>query len=219
MRSCSRLRRAAGGFWTLLAAALDGSGPAILPLDPGLPWARLQDLLSVFAVTAVETTDGTKRLPAGRPPAARRGWPSLAARPPAWTRTSRSWWRRPAPPGVPKGVQLTAAALRASAAASLDRIGAGPGRALAVLPAPVPRRRAPGPCPVDDRRDQPGRDRRRRRARPCRVRCALRVAGPDPAAPAAGRRGAPGRVRGHPARRRCAAAPACWPRPARRERG
>ncbi|HEY6479147.1 MAG TPA: AMP-binding protein [Streptosporangiaceae bacterium] len=123
-----------GRFLDLVAAALDGSGPAILPLDPGLPWARLQDLLSVFAVTAVETTDGTKRLPTGdsalgRLAVAGRAAPGVDADVAVVVATSGST-------GVPKGVQLTAAALRASAAASLERISAGPagGRWLCCLP-------------------------------------------------------------------------------------
>ena len=35
----------AGRLMDLLAAALDGTGPAILPVDPGLPPARLAALL------------------------------------------------------------------------------------------------------------------------------------------------------------------------------
>jgi O-succinylbenzoic acid--CoA ligase len=104
-----------------LAAALDGSGPAILPLDPGLPAARLRDLLAVFRPAAVETADGTT-LAGG---AGSRG---VAADTAVVVATSGST-------GRPKGVRLSAAALRASAAASLDRIGAAPGgRWLCCLP-------------------------------------------------------------------------------------
>jgi O-succinylbenzoic acid--CoA ligase len=110
----------------LLSAALDGTGPALLPLDPDLPPARLADLLALFAVSAVETPGGTQRLARpvpGRGPAGpdRDDTAVIVA-------TSGST-------GVPKGVRLSAAALRASAAASLTRIGAAPGgRWLCCLP-------------------------------------------------------------------------------------
>jgi O-succinylbenzoic acid--CoA ligase len=102
-----------------LAAALDGSGPAILPLDPGLPAARLRDLLAAFRPSAVETADGITRAGPG---------PDLAPGTAVVVATSGST-------GQPKGVQLSAAALRASAAASLARIGAAAGgRWLCCLP-------------------------------------------------------------------------------------
>jgi O-succinylbenzoic acid--CoA ligase len=115
-----------GRLLAALSAALDGTGPAILPLDPGLPAARLRQLLAAFQPAALETPDGTKRLappaPAGR---ARSGVePGVAV----VVATSGST-------GQPKGVQLTAAALRASAASSMARIGARPGqRWLCCLP-------------------------------------------------------------------------------------
>jgi len=108
-----------------LAAALDGSGPAILPVDPDLPDAALARMLEAFRPEAIQTMTGTRTLTAS------------AAGPAALDRaddiaiviaTSGST-------GVPKGVQLSAAALTASAAASLRRIGAGPGeRWLCCLP-------------------------------------------------------------------------------------
>src|SRR6516162_6263647 len=52
-----------------LAAALDGTGPAILPLDPRLPEARVADLLQAFSPDVVETFEGTQRQ--YRPPAVR----------------------------------------------------------------------------------------------------------------------------------------------------
>jgi o-succinylbenzoate---CoA ligase len=118
-----------------LAAALDGSGPAILPLDPGLPEAALARTLEAFGPSAIETMAGTVRY---RGPVWRRegygavgGCPGDSGRAPDCAvviATSGST-------GAPKGVQLSAAALTASAAASLRRIGAGPGeRWLCCLP-------------------------------------------------------------------------------------
>jgi O-succinylbenzoic acid--CoA ligase len=118
---------AAGRLLEALSAALDGSGPAILPLDPSLPGARLAGLLDAFAPSAVETTEGTKRIAsatAGRPasPGVR---PDVAV----VLATSGST-------GQPKGAQLSAAALLASARASLGRLGAADGqRWLCCLPA------------------------------------------------------------------------------------
>jgi o-succinylbenzoate---CoA ligase len=109
-----------------LAAALDGSGPAILPLDPALPGPALGAALAAFAPSAIETMTGTRSLPAGAASPAAAGVASDTA---VVIATSGST-------GVPKGVELSAAALTASAAASLRRIGAGPGeRWLCCLPA------------------------------------------------------------------------------------
>jgi O-succinylbenzoic acid--CoA ligase len=116
-----------GRLLELLSAALDGTGPAILPLDPGLPPARLQELLDAFTPSAIETPDGAKRIapPAAASPASPAVGPDVAV----VIATSGST-------GRPKGVELTAAALRASAAGSLARIGARPGqRWLCCLPA------------------------------------------------------------------------------------
>ena len=58
---------AAGGrLLELLAAALDGSGPAIMPLEADLPRERLTGILDEFAPDAVETADGLIRRPGGR---------------------------------------------------------------------------------------------------------------------------------------------------------
>jgi O-succinylbenzoic acid--CoA ligase len=109
-----------------LAAALDGTGPAILPLDPALPRARLAALLDAFAPSVVETAQGPGRYPrarSGRTPA-----PGVAPEVALVIATSGST-------GRPKGTELTAAALLASARASLRRVGAGPGeRWLCCLP-------------------------------------------------------------------------------------
>lgn len=114
-----------------LAAALDGSGPAILPLDPSLPRARLAELITAFAPAAIETTQGLQRN-AGASHGGH-GRSSTAAHPVAGDvavvlATSGST-------GMPKGAELTAAALTASAGASLARLGAQPGeRWLCCLP-------------------------------------------------------------------------------------
>jgi o-succinylbenzoate---CoA ligase len=108
-----------------LAAALDGSGPAILPLDPGLPDAALARTLEAFQPDAIQTMTGTRLLTV---PAAGRAALERADDIAVVIATSGST-------GAPKGVQLSAAALTSSAAASLRRIGAGPGeRWLCCLP-------------------------------------------------------------------------------------
>jgi O-succinylbenzoic acid--CoA ligase len=113
-----------------LASALDGSGPAILPLDPRLPGARVAALLEAFAPAAVETPGGTRRW---RPPGTAgtgRGGASgdVPAEVAVVIATSGST-------GEPKGAQLAASALLGSARASLDRIGARAGeRWLCPLP-------------------------------------------------------------------------------------
>jgi O-succinylbenzoic acid--CoA ligase len=104
-----------------LARALDGTGPALLPLDAGLPAARLRQLIDVFQPDAVIGADGEART--------RSGQPGVAAETAVIIGTSGST-------GEPKGVELSAAALTHSARASLARAGARPGeRWLACLPA------------------------------------------------------------------------------------
>lgn len=107
-----------------LAAALDGSGPAILPLDPALPAPALSAALDAFAPAAIRTMEGTRPAPV----AVSGGAPGVAADTAVVIATSGST-------GAPKGVELSAAALTASASASLRRIGAGPAdRWLCCLP-------------------------------------------------------------------------------------
>ncbi len=117
---------ARGRVLEALAAALDGTGPAILPLDPALPRARLAALLDAFAPSVIETAQGPERYVRthpGRTPA-----PGVAPDTALVIATSGST-------GPPKGTELTAAALLASARASLRRVGAGPGeRWLCCLP-------------------------------------------------------------------------------------
>jgi o-succinylbenzoate---CoA ligase len=105
----------------LLAAALDGSGPAIAPLDARLPPARLAALVEALAPGSVEGPDGVTTLRSGQEKGVTEGTAVIVP-------TSGST-------GVPKGVELSAAALVYSARASLARIGARPGeRWLCCLP-------------------------------------------------------------------------------------
>ncbi|WP_084780084.1 AMP-binding protein [Planobispora rosea] len=98
-----------------VAAALDGDGPAVLPLSPGLPAPALRATLEALRPTRL---DGVRQ-------AGGVGVPAEVAVVIATSGTT----------GVPKGVQLSAAALRASAAASLERLAARPGeRWLCCLP-------------------------------------------------------------------------------------
>src|ERR1700689_531043 len=107
----------------LLAAALDGSGPALLPLDAGLPPARLAELIAAFAPDTIEGPDGETTARSGVKKEVADGTAVIIG-------TSGST-------GTSKGVQLSAAALLHSARASLARIGARPGeRWLCCLPAP-----------------------------------------------------------------------------------
>jgi O-succinylbenzoic acid--CoA ligase len=100
-----------------LEAALDGTGPAICPLSPGLPEPALRSIIDALAPAAVETPEGTIRRDSGRPTEAA----VLIA-------TSGST-------GQPKIVELSAKALTRSATATLRRVGAAPGdRWLCCLP-------------------------------------------------------------------------------------
>src|SRR5260221_3745290 len=115
-----------GRFLEALAAALDGSGPAILPLDPSLPRARLEELIAAFAPAKVETAQDF-RPPAGagrrRQASAGRSAPEGPASPgvaddvAVVLATSGST-------GIPKRAELTATAPTTSARASLHMRGA-----------------------------------------------------------------------------------------------
>jgi len=114
--------RAGPRLLELLAAALDGSGPAIAPVDAGLPRSRLDALVEALAPDSVEGPDGVTTLRSGQEKGVAEGTAVVVA-------TSGST-------GVPKGVELSAGALLHSARASLARIGARPGeRWLCCLPA------------------------------------------------------------------------------------
>ena len=106
----------------LLAAALDGSGPAIAPVDARLPRSRLDALVEALAPDSVEGPDGVTTLRSGQEKGVAEGTAVVVA-------TSGST-------GVPKGVELSAGALLHSARASLARVGARPGEQwLCCLPA------------------------------------------------------------------------------------
>jgi len=114
---------AAARLLDALPAALDGTGPALLPLDPALPRPRLAAQLEAFAPAVVETAEGSARYVTARPA------PGVGEDSALVVATSGST-------GRPKGTELGAAALLASARASLRRIGARPGeRWLCCLPA------------------------------------------------------------------------------------
>jgi O-succinylbenzoic acid--CoA ligase len=115
------VERATPRLVELLAAALDGSGPAIVPLDAGLPPARLAELIGVLRPGSVEDAEGVTTVRSGSDEGVAEGTAVILG-------TSGST-------GAPKGVELGAAALRHSARASLDRVGARPGeRWLCCLP-------------------------------------------------------------------------------------
>jgi o-succinylbenzoate---CoA ligase len=105
----------------LLSAALDGTGPAIAPVDASLPEARQAELLAALAPDTVEDREGVTTARSGQEKAMAEGTAVVVV-------TSGST-------GVPKGVELSAAALLHSARASLARLGARPGeRWLCCLP-------------------------------------------------------------------------------------
>jgi o-succinylbenzoate---CoA ligase len=104
-----------------LARALDGTGPAILPLDADLPAARIRQLIDVFQPNVV--------IDAGGEATVRSVSPGISPGTAVIITTSGST-------GEPKGVELSAGALTHSARASLARVGARPGeRWLLCLPA------------------------------------------------------------------------------------
>jgi O-succinylbenzoic acid--CoA ligase len=104
-----------------LARALDGTGPAVLPLDASLPAARIRQLIDAFQPgTVIDGEGGARTRSASR---------GVSADTAVIIGTSGST-------GEPKGVELSARALTHSARASLARAGARPGeRWLACLPA------------------------------------------------------------------------------------
>ncbi len=105
----------------LLGAALDGSGPAILPLDARLPAVRLNELITAFAPDTIEDPGGDTTVRSGHGKRVAEGTAVIIG-------TSGST-------GRPKGVELSATALLHSARASLARVGARPGeRWLCCLP-------------------------------------------------------------------------------------
>ena len=115
------VKRATPRLVELLAAALDGTGPAILPLDAGLPAGRLAELIAALGPGSIEDAEGVTTVRSAENEGVAEGTAVVVG-------TSGST-------GEPKGVELSAAALRHSARASLDRLGARPGeRWLCCLP-------------------------------------------------------------------------------------
>ena len=115
------VRQATPRLVELLAAALDGTGPAILPLDAGLPAARLTELIAALGPGSIEDAGAVTPLRSAETKGVAEGTAVVVG-------TSGST-------GAPKGVELSAAALRYSARASLDRLGArAGGRWLCCLP-------------------------------------------------------------------------------------
>src|SRR6476660_4074515 len=115
------VERATPRLVELLAAALDGSGPASAPLDAGLPPARLAGLIDALGPDSVQDIEGVTSARSGPNEGVAEGTAVVIG-------TSGST-------GAPKGVELSAAALRHSAQASLARVGARPGeRWLCCLP-------------------------------------------------------------------------------------
>lgn len=112
--------RATPRITELLASALDGSGPAIVPVDASLPDARLDALLDTFAPDQIEDAGGITTVRSARKISL--GDTAVIVG------TSGST-------GQPKGVLLSADALLSSARASLARVGARHGeRWLCCLP-------------------------------------------------------------------------------------
>ena len=115
------VKRATPRLVELLAAALDGTGPAILPLDAGLSPGRLAEVVAALGAGSIEDADRVTTVRSAHDEGVAEGTAVVV-------RTSGST-------GPSKGVELSAAALRHSARASLDRLGARRGeRWLCCLP-------------------------------------------------------------------------------------
>ena len=124
-------RQAGERLLEAMAAALDGTGPAILPLDPALPRARIDELIAAFAPSSVESPEGRQQLPRAR----RRARAGVACGLRGVAEDVAVVLATSGSTGRPKGAELTAEALLASARASLARLGATPGqRWLCCLP-------------------------------------------------------------------------------------
>src|SRR6201989_2476707 len=91
------VERATPGLGKGLPAALDRAGPAIAPLDAPLPPARLAGLIDALGPDSVQDTEGVTSARSGPHKGAAEGTAVVVG-------TSGST-------GVPKGVELSAAAL------------------------------------------------------------------------------------------------------------
>src|SRR2546429_2199097 len=106
----------------LLAAALDGTGPAIAPLDAGLPAARLAELIDALGPGSVEDAEGVTSARSGPCEGVAEGTAVVP--------------RASGAPGAPQGGGPSAAALRHPGPAPPGRGGA------------PPRQRSPGRPPA-----------------------------------------------------------------------
>ena len=148
------VERATPRLVELLAAALDGSGPAIVPLDAGLPPARLAELIGVLGPGSVEDAEGVTTVRSGPERGSRRRY--------GGHHRHLRVHRRAQGGGAERG-----------RAAALGPGLAGPGgrparRALAVLPARHARGRPAGPGALAGQRHRAGAGRAGRRRRPWR---------------------------------------------------
>ncbi|RNL81950.1 AMP-binding protein [Halostreptopolyspora alba] len=106
-------------FTALLSEALEGRGPALLPIGADTPPRRTRELLRAMRPASLRTPEGVHPL---------EGAAATAEDTSLVITTSGST-------GTPKGVELSSQALLASARASVRRIGAGPDADwLCVLP-------------------------------------------------------------------------------------
>ncbi len=124
------VKRATPRLIELLAAALDGTGPAILPLEAGLSPGRLAEVVAALGAGSIEDTERVTKVRSAQKEGVAEDpqKEGVAEDTAVVVRTSGST-------GASKGVELSATALRHSARASLDRLGAGPGeRWLCCLP-------------------------------------------------------------------------------------
>src|SRR5260370_32856301 len=106
----------------MLAAALDGTGPAILPLDAGLPAGRLAELIAALGPGSIEDPGGISLVRSTGKEGVAEGTAVIAL-------TSRAT-------RAPQGGGPSAAALRPPARAAPDPRGPPPPRGPARRPPP-----------------------------------------------------------------------------------
>src|SRR5260370_38676 len=94
------VERATPRLLELIAAALDGTGPAILPLDAGLPAGRMAELLAAFAPDTIEDAGGITTARSGQKEGvaegtAGAGGAARATPAPQWVGVDAAWRVRP----------------------------------------------------------------------------------------------------------------------------